>query len=199
MSLKKGISLVQVSNKKGTSSYRFDNTDTAQVQIDGKYMAGSVVAITYTFTIKNEGAVSGYINKVVDYKSKELSFSSTLNPEWYQDTNGDLYNTSLAKKELKPGETAELSLILTKTMTSENTGLTNNTAELAEVSNDLGLKDINSTPGNKNTKENDFGKADIIIAVKTGGILFYGGIVLIVLAIFALGAYEINKRVLRRI
>ena len=84
-------------------------------------------------------------------------------------------------------------------MTNENTGLSNNTAELAEVSNDLGLNDIDSTPGNKNTSEDDFGKADVIIAVKTGGILFYGGIVLVVLAIFALGAYEINKRVLRKI
>lgn len=199
MKLEKGINLVQVSNQKGVSSYKFNNTDIAQVQIEGKYMAGSVVAITYNFRVTNEGAVSGYVNKVVDYKAKDLIFSSTMNPEWYQDTNGNIYNTSLAGKEIKPGETVELSLILTKTMTNENTGLSNNTAELAEVSNDLGLPDMDSTPGNKNTNEDDFGKADVIIAVKTGGILFYGGIVLVVLVIFALGAYEINKRVLRRI
>ena len=71
-------------------------------------------------------------------------------------------------------------------MTSENVGLSNNTAELIEVSNDLGLPDIDSTPGNKNVSEDDFGKADVIITIKTGGILFYGGIVLAVLAIFAL-------------
>lgn len=199
MKLEKGIALVQVSNQKGVKSYKFNNEAIAQVQIEEKNMAGSVVAITYIFKVTNEGAVSGYVNKVVDYKSKDLNFSSTMNPEWYQDTKGDLYNTSLAGKEIKPGETVELSLILTKTMTNENTGLSNNTAELAEVSNDLGLKDIDSTPGNKNTSEDDFGKADVIIAVKTGGILFYGGIVLVVLAIFALGAYEINKRVLRKI
>ena len=67
-------------------------------------------------------------------------------------------------------------------MTSENVGLSNNTAELIEVSNDLGLPDIDSTPGNKNVSEDDFGKADVIITIKTGGILFYGGIVLAVLA-----------------
>jgi len=199
MKLEKGIALVQVSNQKGVKSYKFNNEAIAQVQIEEKNMAGSVVAITYTFKVTNEGAVSGYVNKVVDYKAKDLSFSSTMNPEWYQDTKGDLYNTSLSGREIKPGETVELSLILTKTMTNENTGLSNNTAELAEVSNDLGLNDIDSTPGNKNTSEDDFGKADVIIAVKTGGILFYGGIVLVVLAIFALGAYEINKRVLRKI
>ncbi len=84
-------------------------------------------------------------------------------------------------------------------MTSENVGLSNNTAELIEVSNDLGLPDIDSTPGNKNVSEDDFGKADVIITIKTGGILFYGGIVLAILAIFALGAYEINKRVLNKV
>ncbi|MCI8392682.1 MAG: hypothetical protein HFJ24_00935 [Clostridia bacterium] len=84
-------------------------------------------------------------------------------------------------------------------MTSENVGLSNNTAELIEVSNDLGLPDIDSTPGNKNVSEDDFGKADVIITIKTGGILFYGGIVLAVLAIFALGAYAINKKVLNRV
>lgn len=84
-------------------------------------------------------------------------------------------------------------------MTSENVGLSNNTAELIEVSNDLGLPDIDSTPGNKNVSEDDFGKADVIITIKTGGILFYGGIVLAILAIFALGAYEINKRVLSKV
>ena len=84
-------------------------------------------------------------------------------------------------------------------MTSENVGLSNNTAELIEVSNDLGLPDIDSTPGNKNVSEDDFGKADVIITIKTVGILFYGGIVLAVLAIFALGAYEINKRVLNKV
>ena len=50
-------------------------------------------------------------------------------------------------------------------MTSENVGLSNNTAELIEVSNDLGLPDIDSTPGNKNVSEDDFGKADVIITI----------------------------------
>ena len=199
MALEKSIVLVQVSNAKGVNSYKFNNTNLAKVEIAEKNMQGSVVAITYVFKIRNEGAVSGYVGRIVDYKAKDLSFSSTLNPEWYQDTTGNLYNTTLAGKEIKPGETVELSLVLTKTMTNENTGLSNNTAELAEVSNDLGLADIDSTPANKNTQEDDFGKADVIIQVKTGGLLFYGGIVIAVLGIFAFGAYEIKKRVLNRV
>ena len=185
LELTKGIDLIQVSNKAGTQSYKFNNSDSAQVQIASKNLKGSVVAITYTIKVKNTGAVAGYANKIVDYKAKDLAFSSTLNPEWYQDTNGNLYNTSLTGREIKPGETVEVSLVLTKTMTNENTGLSNNTAEIAESSNDLGLADIDSTPGNRNTSEDDFGSADAYITLKTGGILLYTGIVLAVLAIFA--------------
>lgn len=199
LELTKGVSLVQVSNSQGTKNYTYDHADIAKVEIPEKYMNGSVIAITYTFRIKNTGAVSGYVNKIVDYKAKDLSFNATLNPEWLQAQDGSIYTSSLTGTEIKPGETAEIALILTKTMTNENTGLSNNLAEIAECSNDLGVSDIDSTPGNKNTSEDDMGSADIIIAIKTGGVLFYGGIVLIVLAIFAFGAYEINKRVLKKV
>lgn len=144
LELSKGISLVQVSNKQGTKNYNFDNKDSAKIEIAEKYMEGSVIAITYTIKVSNTGAVPGYVNKVVDYKAKDLSFSSSLNPEWYQDTDGNLYNTSLVGQEIKPGESRELSLILTKTMTSGNIGVSNNTAEIAEASNDLGIEDISS-------------------------------------------------------
>lgn len=186
LELTKGVSLIQVSNSKGTQTYSFDNTDLAKIEIPGKNMNGSVVAITYTFTIENTGAVAGYVNKIVDYLPSDLSFSSTLNPEWYQDTDGNLYNSSLANTVINPGEKIEVSLILTKTMTDENTGVVNNTAEIYETSNDQGITDIDSTPGNKATNEDDYGTADVIITVKTGGVVLYVGIVLAVLAIFAL-------------
>ena len=121
------------------------------------------------------------------------------NPEWYQDTDGNLYNTSLENRIINPGEEVELSLVLTKTMTDENTGLVNNTAEIYEASNDQGIQDTDSTPGNKGAEEDDFGTADVIITVKTGGVVVYTGIVLGVLAIFAIGAYIIKKKVLTRI
>lgn len=199
LELTKGIDLIQVSNNQGTKAYKFEHNDIAKVEIPEKYMEGSVIAITYSFKIKNTGAVSGYVNKIVDYKAKDLTFNSALNPEWYQEQDGSLYTDILSGIEINPGDTIEIPLILTKTMTTENTGLSNNLAEIAEASNDLGINDIDSMPGNKNTSEDDLGSADVIIGVKTGGVLFYGGIVLMILVIFAFGAYEINKRVLRKI
>lgn len=199
LELEKTITLVQVSNSAGTKTYTFNNTDSAQVQIPEKQIKGSAVAITYEIKVKNTGAVPGYANKIVDYKAKDLNFSSTLNPEWYEGVDGALYTGELAGKLINPGETYTVSVVLTKTMTSENIGLSNNSAEIAESSNDKGLQDVDSTPGNRSTAEDDYGTADVIIAVKTGGILFFGGILLVVLAIFAFGIYEINKRVLKKI
>ncbi|MDE5830696.1 MAG: hypothetical protein K2H53_03315 [Clostridia bacterium] len=199
LNLTKGVSLVQVSNSQGTKTYNFNGKDNAKVEIAEKYMVGSVIAITYNIDITNTGAVPGYVNKVVDYKAKDLSFSSVLNPEWYEDTDGNIYNTSLVGREIKPGETVQLSVILTKTMTSSNIGVSNNTAEIAEASNDLGLEDIDSVPGNKNAKEDDYGLADVYITIKTGGLLLYGFIVVAILGVFAFGAYEVNKKILRKI
>ncbi len=199
LELTKGISLIQVSNKQGTKDYNFKGKDSAKVEIGEKYIIGSVIAITYEIKVTNTGAVAGFANKIVDYKSKDLSFSSSLNPEWYEDADGNLYTTSLTGREIKPGETVTVSVILTKTMTSENIGVSNNTAEIADASNDLGLEDIDSVPGNRDAKEDDYGLADVYITIKTGGILLFGLISGLLIGIIALGAYMVNKKVLRKI
>lgn len=198
LELTKSVSLVQVSNTSGTSNYTFDKVSLAKVEIPSKNLNGSVVAITYTFTVENTGAVAGYAKKIVDYIPSDLSFSSTLNPEWYLDTDGNLYTTSLANTLINPGESVEVTLVLTKTMTSENTGMVNNAAEIYEASNDTGISDMDSTPGNKNTSEDDYGLANVIITIKTGGILFYGGIILLILAIFGFGTFIIKKKVITK-
>ena len=54
-------------------------------------------------------------------------------------------------------------------MTNENTGVVNNRAEIAEDYNEYGISDINSTPNNNISGENDMGSADVIIGVSTGG------------------------------
>ena len=69
----------------------------------------------------------------------------------------------------EPGEEKEVKLVLTKTMTNENAGVVNNRAEIAEDYNEYGNSDINSTPNNNISGENDMGAADVIIGVSTGG------------------------------
>ena len=199
LELTKSVSLMQVSNSKGTNNYKFNNEKIGKVEIPSKEMAGSIVAITYTFTIENKGAVPGYAKKIVDYIPKDLEFGSTLNPDWYQDVDGNLYNISLANTLINPGEKVEINLILTKTMTDDNIGNVMNSAEIYETSNDQGIKDIDSVEGNRKTNEDDFDTADAIITIKTGGTVLYIEITLAVLVIFAIGTYIIKKKVIERI
>ena len=71
-------------------------------------------------------------------------------------------------------------------MNEENLGLVNNRAEIVEAYNDLGLSDINSTPGNQDKNENDYSSADIILSIKTGKAV-YVSIGLIIATIVASG------------
>ena len=53
------------------------------------------IAIEYNITVKNNGAVAGYVKRIVDYlSSTDLKFSSELNTDWYQGANGEIYNAS---------------------------------------------------------------------------------------------------------
>ena len=126
-----------------------------------------------------------------------LEFNSELNTDW-SISNNTLQNTSLANTKIGAGETKELELTLTKTMTETNTGMVSNSAEIGDATNDLGLADIDSTPGNNTQSEDDYSTADVIISVSTGTLVAYIGIILAVLVLIGLGAFGVNKIVLKR-
>lgn len=197
LSLKMELSKTTIVNSSGTKEYTFNNTKLGKIDIPGNYLNSTNATIEYKITIKNEGAVDGIAKKVVDYIPSDLNFDAGANPGWYKDKDGNIYNNTLTNTIIKPGETKELTLVLTKKMTGENTGTITNRAEIYEDYNELGLKDYNSTPGNKAQGENDLDYANLIITVKTGQVAMYITITLISIAIIAIGAYEINKRVLK--
>ena len=81
-------------------------------------------------------------------------------------------------------------------MTQDNTGRILNKAEINKHYNERMLDDIDSTPGNKDEKEDDMSNADVIISIKTGSIILYTTITIISIAILATGIYFIKKKVL---
>lgn len=168
LQLDKYISRISVQNGKGTKTYDYKDSTFAKVEIHRKHIVGSIVVLEYTIKVKNNGEIAGYANNVVDYLSNGLTFSSEMNPDWYLSGN-ELYTKKFANEPINPGEEKEIKLILTKTMTSENTGVVNNRAEIADAYNEYGNADINSTPNNKMSGENDLGSADVIIGISTGG------------------------------
>ena len=179
LKLDKYISKVSVRTKSGTKQTSYDNSKLAKVEIKAKEIEGATVVVEYKLVVTNEGELATNVNKVVDYLPNGLTFSSELNKNWITLTNGELVNTSLAARNIKPGESVEIPLILTKQMTSNTTGTFTNSAEIGEISNQQGIKDTDSTPGNK--QEDDYSKADLIISVSTGAVVYISiGILLII-------------------
>ena len=185
--LDKYVSKIITQNSKGTITQEYNNTTLAKVEIDAKQVSGTTAIIEYTIKITNNGDVDGYVKKVVDYISKDYKFSSELNSDWYQ-SGDNLYNTSLANEVIKPGETKELKLVVTKQMTENNTGLINNTAEITELYNNYGLTDSSENKGS----------SDLILSIKTGQVATTIGIILIIVIIISGVTYIVSKRVLRR-
>ena len=69
--------------------------------------------------------------------------------------------------------------------------------EIYEASNDYGLADTDSTPGNKKTDEDDYSTANILLGVKTGQIFIYVTLTITSIAIIGIGIYMIKKKVLK--
>lgn len=199
LKLDKYISSITVTYGDTVKTYEYNNSKLEKVEIPAKELSNATVIVNYKLVVTNEGAISNYVKKVVDYVPSGMKFNSELNRDWYESTNGDIYNSSLANIKLEPGQSKELTLTLTKKMTENNTGIINNNAELYEVYNEEGIKDYDSTPANKVNGEDDMSNADVVVGVKTGDAVIYTIIIsTIICAILAVSAYHIRRHILKR-
>lgn len=196
LELNKYITKVTVQNNSGTTEYNYNNEQLAKVEIKAKQMASSTALVEYQIEVKNNGAVPGTATVIADYLPKGLKFNSEMNTNWYQGTDGNLYTEELKDIMLEPGESKQVKLVLTKAMTSNSTGTFTNAAEIYEDKNDFGLVDTNSTPANKEQKENDYSTAELIISTATGSPMMYIGIIITSMLILGGGIYLINKKVI---
>lgn len=197
LKLDKYVSLITVQNKDGVKTYNYTDTTLAKVEISAKRMSGSVVIVEYIMVVTNEGNIPMYAKNIVDYMPKDMKFNSDLNPNWYAGNDGNLYNNELSNTVINPGESKNIKLILTKTMTENNTGLSNNRAEIYEAYNELGIADIDSVPANQAEGEDDLGTANVFVTVKTGEEVTYICTILVALVIFVTGVYFIRRKTSR--
>lgn len=197
LKLDKYITKIIIQNAEGTTVKEYTDETLAKIELDGKTINGTMAIIEYKIKITNNGEVPGYVKKVVDYAPSELKFNSELNKDWYQSGTA-LYNTSLANTKIAAGEEKELTLTLTKTLTEDNIGRVNNTAEIVESYNELGLPDSNSTVDNKTQGENDTGVADTIISVKTGGAVLYTSIIGMTIVILGITIIFLQNRRMKK-
>ena len=142
---------------------------------------------------KNPGNIVTTIpNRIIDYVSNNLQFNSNNNTEWQAISVNDVINNKLVNQDianiilkdnvpqfnrvvtttfndqLKPGEsTAEKTLVLTQTITPENTNDNLkyiNIAEIVETSNTAGRRMAYSTVGNQDPTIQNASEVDSSVA-----------------------------------
>lgn len=185
MSIQKGITKVTVNNKLGEKTYIFENSDMAKIEISEDYFKGSLVLVEYEISVKNTGEVSGYVKSISDIIPQGMKFNSELNPDWYEGNDGKLYSVSMQDKEIKPGETRTVKLVLTQEVDESKVISPINTAEIEETFNEYLIADKED--------ENNISDATVIIAIKTGGTATYMWLVLLVVTIIGSGLYGTIK------
>lgn len=195
LKLEKTVEEVTLTIGKESKTYKY-GTNFAKVDIPAKNQNDATLVVKYKIKVINEGKVSGKVDEIVDYIPKELEYSDSLNKGWYEGSNREVKNDTLKDKELKPGQTEELTLVLTKRMNANGFGLISNDAEITKYSNDLGESDIDSSENNKNTNEDDYSTANLLILVKTGNTVIYVAIILVSVIIIGVSAYFIKKKLL---
>ena len=158
------------------------------------------VKFEYTIRVYNQGehdsAVEGKAKEITDYIPKGLKFVQEDNPQWTE-KDGNYVTRALENTVLKPGEYADVKIILTWVNDANNLGVKTNTAEISEDYNDYGTPDIDSTPNNKVPGEDDIDDAPVLLTVRTGTPIIYTGIAIAVIGIVSVGIVFIRKRVLQ--
>ena len=184
----------------GTRVTNYNEESLAKVEVLARNVNKSNIIVEYKIKVTNQGKVPGYAKKLVDYLPEDAMFMSELNSDWYlSNNNQDVYNASLANEIINPGESKEVTLVLSFNITDKNIGnIVNNNAEIYESYNEQGIEDIDSVPGNKIAEEDDISKADIVLSVVTGKLVIGSILIIVALTIFIFGAYEIKKRVLTK-
>lgn len=198
LSLDTNINRVIVQNDNETNTYEMENSKLAKVDINPKYANSSNIYVEYTVTVANKGEIAGYVKRIVDYLPNGLTLDTDMNPNWYVAANGNAYNQELEDVLIQPGESRTVTIVLTKQMTEDGTGIINNTFEIDQTYNEYAISDIDSTEGNSAQGEDDISTADIIIGIQTGGSLINVMIISTTLITLLIALYVVKIQIDKR-
>ena len=172
LKLDKYISQVVVETSSGTKTYNYQNTQFTKVDIKSREIANSRITVEYTIVITNEGDIEGYASQIVDYIPEGFTFDASQNKTWLKNENGDLVNSSLSGEFIQPGESKQLTLTLNKNLDEDSTGSVINVAEIGQSRTANNLSDIDSIGGNRNSSEDDYSQAELLISIETGALTY---------------------------
>ena len=123
-----------------------------------------------------------------------MKFNKADNPDWTE-KNGKIVTTKLKDTLLKPGETAEVTVLLTWINGEENMKVMTNTAEISEDYNKYHTPDRDSTPNNRKKGEDDQDDAPVTVTTVSGSAPVYIGIATAGIVIIAIGGILVKRYV----
>ena len=166
-----------------------------KVDLQRSNIKNVTVKFEYTIKITNEGEIEGYAKEISDYIPEGLKFVAEDNKDW-KEVDGKVVTDQLKDTLLQPGESAEVTIILTWINNENNMGVKTNTAEISKDYNKYGTPDIDSTPNNKVPGEDDIDDAPVMLTVRTGMPKQYIGTIFVVLVVVTAGFVFIKKKVI---
>jgi|GEM_PF-615571 len=167
-----------------------------KVDLDRKKLEQVTVKFKYSIRVYNQGDLEGYAKQVKDYIPEGLKFIAEENPGWIDEGNNVISTRLLEETLLKPGEYADVEVVLTWINSANNMGLKVNIAEISEDENEYGVPDIDSVPDNERLGEDDIDDAPVMLSIKTGQIRIYFTLGFTILIILSGGVILIKKYVL---
>ena len=173
-----------------------DPEEIVKVDLKKNKLEDVVVKFEYQIRVTNQGEVAGSVEEISDYIPQGLKFVASDNPQWTE-VDGKVVTSQLSGHILQPGESEEVTIVLTWINGKNNLGLKVNVAEISKDYNDYGIPDIDSTPDNYVWGEDDIDDAPVMLTVATGETVKYIGLALIVLAILAGGTLGVKKFVIK--
>ena len=167
-----------------------------KVELHRRKLSNVTVKFRYSIRVYNQGELEGYAKEITDYIPAGLKFIAADNPDWKDEGNNIISTRKLENTLLKPGEFADVEVLLTWINGNDNLGLKVNTAEISEDYNEKGVPDKDSTPDNKKPGEDDIDDAPVMLSVSTGMEATYIILGTSILLILAGGIFLIKKYVL---
>lgn len=185
LSLEKYITKITVENNGKTNEYSYNNSKLAKVEIPAKQLSNSTLKVEYKLIIKNNGNVDAYATEILDEIPEELSFDNSLNLDW-TNKNEKAVNKKFAATKIEPGESKELTIILTKDLDEGSIGTITNNAKISDYYSSYEVRDDNN--------ENESSQAQLIISIKTGNTFKIFVFVIIMIIFICLVLIVKNKK-----
>ena len=187
LKLEQYIQKITVTNSKGTKEYNYNNKKFAKISIHSKQFVGSTVVVEYKVLITNVGELTGKVYEILDQIPSKMDFHSEINDGWTKSLSYTISNISFVNNEIKPGESIETTVTLSKTLQDGDPGVYTNIAKINSAESLKHKEDSNT--------ENNSDKTEIMIEVATGTEIAFkliGGVIMGLLYI-ALMIYFIRK------